>query len=237
MQECSKDPVTIFPSDGWKKFPHNNLPSNFNYGHIYHYLVESISGENDSDASDDGTTTTEKPLRKGKSLVDSKFIENIQDNVLITNGAYYVRAEVHHSMKKQEPLKVFISLSGKTGFILKAQCNCKSSALSRCCHIAALLLYLFNYVEEHGHTVSMPSTSLPCTWNKGKKRKNNPKSAQEPLYNKKHRNSRIMNWDPRPPANRIKKTTDETNKFISDLQVRISFYYLVRVVNKETTIS
>ena len=31
------------PGDGWRDFPSRNLPQNFNYGNIYHYLVESIN--------------------------------------------------------------------------------------------------------------------------------------------------------------------------------------------------
>ena len=32
-----------FPVEGWKIFPSRDIPVNFNYGHVYHYLVESIT--------------------------------------------------------------------------------------------------------------------------------------------------------------------------------------------------
>ena len=35
--------VSIPSSNGWRDFPSRNLPQNFNYGNIYHYLVESIN--------------------------------------------------------------------------------------------------------------------------------------------------------------------------------------------------
>lgn len=38
----------IPPLLGWKSFPSKTVPKNFNYGHIYHYLLESVVlvGEN-----------------------------------------------------------------------------------------------------------------------------------------------------------------------------------------------
>ena len=29
------------PGNGWRDFPSRNLPQNFNYGNIYHYLVDN----------------------------------------------------------------------------------------------------------------------------------------------------------------------------------------------------
>lgn len=34
-------PVTV-PQTGWKAFPSQDLPSLFNYGHVYHYALESL---------------------------------------------------------------------------------------------------------------------------------------------------------------------------------------------------
>ena len=34
--------VTVL-NDQWRKFPSRNLPRNFNYDHVYHYLIESVS--------------------------------------------------------------------------------------------------------------------------------------------------------------------------------------------------
>ena len=31
------------PTDGWNVYPSKQLPANFNYGHVYFYLVESAS--------------------------------------------------------------------------------------------------------------------------------------------------------------------------------------------------
>lgn len=33
--------VVSFPSNGWQPFPSNNIPTTFNFGRIYDYLVES----------------------------------------------------------------------------------------------------------------------------------------------------------------------------------------------------
>ena len=34
--------VPIVPEKGWRSFPSQDIPSLFNYGHIYHYALESI---------------------------------------------------------------------------------------------------------------------------------------------------------------------------------------------------
>ena len=88
----------------WKKWPSRNLPRMFNYGHVYHFLIESVSGmiiedssgeeSDENEAAED--TITKKPLRKGDRLWKSKFIDNVLDNE--DNRDYYVQAHVHHSM-------------------------------------------------------------------------------------------------------------------------------------------
>ena len=94
----------------------------FNYGHIYLYLVESISDLEIGNVNDEedgglesGFASTAKPLRKGMNLVKSGFIENIQDNLI--NEIYYLRGHVHHSMKSDLPLNVAIALSCISGSI------------------------------------------------------------------------------------------------------------------------
>ena len=136
--------VWKIPGEDWKSFPSCDIPSMFNYGHVYHYLVESISqfatGNNDEDSNDEsntGYTATAKPLRKGMNLMKSDFISDIQDNKI--EDSYFVRAHVHHSMKNDVPLNVVIGLSSISGSVQLAKCNCKASALARCAHIAALL--------------------------------------------------------------------------------------------------
>ena len=34
--------VPIVPEKGWRSFPSQDIPSLFDYGHIYHYALESI---------------------------------------------------------------------------------------------------------------------------------------------------------------------------------------------------
>ena len=143
--QVEDDPaVWKIPGEDWKSFPSCDIPSMFNYGHVYHYLVESISqfatGNNDEDSNDEsntGYTATAKPLRKGMNLMKSDFISDIQDNKI--EDSYFVRAHVHHSMKNDVPLNVVIGLSSISGSVQLAKCNCKASALARCAHIAALL--------------------------------------------------------------------------------------------------
>ena len=222
-----KGDIAIFPSDGWKPFPTQNIPLHFNQGHIYHYVVESSSTDNHGDDSDedsqgDGFTSTAKPLRKGQMLVESKFVENIQDN--ISGNYYFLRAEVHHSMAKDLPLKVFISLSTLSGSVNAAKCNCKASADGRCQHITALLFYLLDYVSKKGYVVQTPSTSKPCSWGKGKKRKNDPKALHEASYTEAENADKIYAWDPRPQHHQRKRTASEENEFLIEVSVSCAFF-------------
>ena len=61
-------------TDGWRLFPSKNVRANFNYGHVYFYLVESAAKAsnipNSSDSDEDNLyancdTVTVKPLKKG----------------------------------------------------------------------------------------------------------------------------------------------------------------------------
>ena len=215
----------------WKPFPSLDIPSMFNYGHIYHYLVESIANfaTNNSDSSSDGDgdsfTSTAKPLRKGNLLLKSDFVEDLQDN---SNDQYYfLRARVHHSMKREDALKTMIGLSKVSGAVQFAECNCKASALARCSHIAAVLLKLQNFVEQSqlGHSIDIPSTSKPCTWNTGKKRKKTPEAIHKADYSdSKAKAQRILSWDPRPEAYQQGPSSADINEFVKDLKVGICIF-------------
>ena len=63
----------------WRQFPSRNIPSMYNYGHLYHYLVETIESITLSDSDNNNTnenterlmgdTVTAKPLKKGFNLL------------------------------------------------------------------------------------------------------------------------------------------------------------------------
>ena len=126
----------------------------FNY-----YLVESINAEmiNDEDEGYEGSDdSTGKPLRKGRLILSSDFVVNIQDNTML-NGDYLLRVHVHHSMKNTTPLNVCVHISLTSGSVKKCTCTCAASALGRCAHVTALLLHLGNYVKENGFRYSRVS--------------------------------------------------------------------------------
>ena len=72
-------------------FQNQDIPVSFNYGHVYHYIIESVNNlflcnsdtldqdENLDDKIDDEDTVTAKPLRKGHWLVRGEFFENMVD--------------------------------------------------------------------------------------------------------------------------------------------------------------
>ena len=176
--------IPITPKAGWKAFPSQDIPSLFNYGHVYHYALESLpcvphddsinSGdENDNNNLDNGLAhMTDKPFSSGRKYVDSGFVHDVTDNK--TDEHYFVRAHVWPSMKTELPHNIEITLSRKSGAVIHASClPCKASALGRCSHVVVVLLFLVDYVKEHGNQTTTPCTSQDCTWNKGKKRKKN----------------------------------------------------------------
>ena len=66
-----------------------NLPQNFNYGNIYHYLVESINkvcchddydDEEYGDEDESIEKVTSKPFKKGTWLLKNGFVHDPQDN-------------------------------------------------------------------------------------------------------------------------------------------------------------
>ena len=69
------------------------------------------------------------------------------------------------------PLNLNVVISDIRGYVKVALCDCKASALGRCVHFAALLLKLS---DAHEGSTIKPSTSQPCTWNRGKKREKKP---------------------------------------------------------------
>ena len=100
-------------------------------------------------------------------MVNSGFAEDLQDKLVEDGGDYAVRAHATKSMKNLPPLTVNLVLSNASGYVMHASCYCKASLLGRCAHIAAVLLELCEISTAEENTI-VPSTSKPCTWNKGK---------------------------------------------------------------------
>ncbi|KAJ7369718.1 hypothetical protein OS493_037000 [Desmophyllum pertusum] len=131
-----------------------------------------------------------------------------------------ILCHVHHSMKSDLPLQVFVRIGKVSGFIQQVSCTCKARELNRCCHVAAVLLMLSDYVSDNGHVVVKPSTSQPCKWNKGKKRTKDPKALHKSSYksSKKSSSSAMYNWDPRPVEFQNKVDQDGVHTFHRNLQ-------------------
>ena len=219
-QPVSSHPQPIMPITGWKPFQSCAIPTLFNHGHIFHYLVESIrfTGQSDSDSEGDSSYTTDKPMRRGQQFVESGHVQNVSDT--LSNEFYFIRAEVLPSMRNDPPKHVHVCLSCKSGSVLDASCDCKASALGRCSHVSASLLYLDGHVKEHGSDTVQSCTSLPCRWNVGSKRTKNPQDVHKATYpsKKKPPQNDTMTFDPRP-ANSRKVTASQVNVFQKDLQL------------------
>ena len=212
--------VPVPPVTSWKTFPSRDIPNNFNYGTIYYYLLESIQfkdhdGGDQSDESSDANLShmTSKPLRKGQQYVDSNNVVNVKDNT--AKNSYYLKAGVLPSMQATEPYRVHVTISNNSGQVLDGSCECKASALGRCSHVGALLLFLWKHVKTYGYK-SAVCTDLPCQWNKGAKRKN-PQDIQNAHYGKQGKMlKKIISFDPRPPSQR-NTSHKTTNQLLTDL--------------------
>ena len=82
--------VISIPGNGWRDFASRSLPQNFNYGNIYHYLVESINkvcchddydDEEYGDEDESIEKVTSKSFKKGTWLLKNGFVHDPQDNV------------------------------------------------------------------------------------------------------------------------------------------------------------
>ena len=86
------------PKSDWRVFPSQDNPSLFNYGHVYHYTLESLPVvEENIDSTDDEDNPqatglghiTDKPFTVGGKSLDSGFVHDLSDK---TNEQYFVRA-------------------------------------------------------------------------------------------------------------------------------------------------
>ncbi len=207
---------TVLPITGWIAFKPESLPQLFNFGHVYHWLVESIPNvAADSDTSHcnddpcDSSYTTLKQLTRGRQYVTSGFIHDILSQS--SNDLVHFKTKVDASMKK-DLYNVTVSMSKISGAIKDASCHCKASSLCRCSHIAALLLKLTDHVGQ-----SPACTSVPCGWNKGTKRKN-PSSINTADYNASPSTKPpVIKFDPRPETERGIVSDVSVNNFLSNM--------------------
>ena len=215
----------VIPDAGWRLFPSQDIPVMFNYGHVYHYALESIKtvtldvieGDQNEDECGQGHMT-DKPLKNGRKYVDSGFVHDLMDNKI--NEHYFLRGHVWPSMRTELPHNVLVILSVTSGAVIHASCQpCKVAALGRRSHVVAVLFYLLDHIKNHGATLSVPCTSKECTWNKGKKREKDPKRLSSADYPSKRKKSilPVIDFDPRPDKYRKVKPT-HTNGLLKDLQ-------------------
>ena len=61
--------LPAIPSVGWRKFPSQDIPALFNYGHVHYYALESIQNAVNSDDSKEGLGhMTDKAHEKWKKV-------------------------------------------------------------------------------------------------------------------------------------------------------------------------
>ncbi|KAJ8299941.1 hypothetical protein KUTeg_021460 [Tegillarca granosa] len=139
-----------------RSFPSRPIHKYFNPGHIYHYLVDSISSvEKATDVgSDDDDIHTSKPLRKGRNLFRSGHVKNMQDAK--QKDYLFVQSQVQASYS-QQTYNSTITMSQNSDMIKERTCTCSASGLGRCAHVAAILYAIEDYVETFERYVQKSS--------------------------------------------------------------------------------
>ncbi|CAC5369928.1 unnamed protein product [Mytilus coruscus] len=129
-------------------------------------------------------TSGNKPelIQRCKDVIAGEKADHIDFNV--DGGKWYdikyESAKVDASMKKEQRT-VHVTLSNVSGAVLDASCTCPASALGRCNHVAAVLLFINKHVKEHGYD-PLACTAKPCEWNQGKKTGKNPSKISDAIY-------------------------------------------------------
>lgn len=181
--------VPLIPPGSWHTFPSQNIRSLFNY------VQESIQNLN----SEDQDHTTHKPMKNGRKYLDSGFVHDMMDTS--NTEHYFVQAHVWPSMKTDLPHNVVVVLSVNSGAVIHASCEPgRALSLGRCSHVIAVLFSILDHVKKHGPILSKPYTSQECSWNKGKKRNNNPRQVSNAKYQNKRKQSaaHVIDFEPRP---------------------------------------
>jgi len=227
LSTTSTTPPPFLPNTGWNNISSTGqVPEPFNEGHIYHYIIESLSVTdapstpgNDSDCEDssgqEAGGATAKPLQRGKTYFTSGHVQCI--TCCCTHDYSFFKCKVRQSMGGGL-YSVTATISAKSGFVIDASCECKASGLGRCSHVAGLLFALFDFKQN-----VVSCTSQTCTWNVGRKRGKNPQKVQEACYASskvKRKPDALAAFDPRPEQYRQSTaSTTETNNFISSLRL------------------
>lgn len=88
-----------------------------------------------------------KCIEKGENFLNSGRVLKVWD---VKRGEhYFMKADVHASMV-QTVYKVHIILEDSTGNVCSAHCECKTQALRRCGHIAAVMILLWRHISIEG---------------------------------------------------------------------------------------
>ena len=130
------------------------MPKHFNYGNIFHYLVENVtsvdfsiacSDNDDNDEDQTGQSSenlhTSKSFTKGRNLFRSGHVKNMEDSQ--QKEHYFLKATVQASYS-QKSYSVTVTISEHSGTIKEASCTCSAAGLGRCAHVAALIFAILD---------------------------------------------------------------------------------------------
>ena len=169
------------------------MPKHFNYGNIFHYLVENVtsvdfsiacSDNDDNDEDQTGQSSedlhTSKSFTKERNLFRSDHVKNMEDSQ--QKEHYFLKATVQASYsQKSYSVTATIPVSEHSGTIKEASCTCSAAGLGRCAHVAARLFALEDFILDFGYELPTCTEKL-CSWNKGRKKNKTPSTVHSKEY-------------------------------------------------------
>jgi len=177
------------PADGWGKVPSVDIPSKYNFGHLYHYLIEtrpklsipeehiiatskdsdSGIGDSVSDSELDNDMRGEDPFENNKPLVFAK--KPLRKGYKLVRGRFILKIEdgkVGSHYLVQATIRP--SMRSKTTYRTKVVMSCSSGSLlkgmcrgrslGRCVHVSGLLLFLIVHTKLNGFKGKLASPNI-----------------------------------------------------------------------------
>lgn len=113
-------------------------------------VVETICLQDPFDVEESKCIQNNKKVRRGLQYLKSGYIRKVQD--CREERYYFAKAQVRASMDCKA-YNVMVAISIMSGSVWKAVCDdaCPQSALGRCSHVSALLLFLWSHIRLNGY--------------------------------------------------------------------------------------
>jgi len=194
----------------------NKLPT-IGYSQIWKYLIEEVELRKQ--------LSVEKPIVKGYNFFKSGKVLGLYTQII--NDFSYIKSHVMPSYAKSGAAYTVRIIVDSSGNIQKAHCPCPAGVDGRCNHLAATLFAVEdqqrNVVKETEHNNDLPCTSKPCRWSVPPKKRCQPTTIQDVLFEKhvlknQETKPKSKRMDRRPLAKRDNHNFDDIYNKLKELE-------------------